>query len=66
MMSCCMVIMHSLHDVHEMNMCRAEYVCLSVHMIQLGNRWTDLDEFDMNVTPLKATLTSYFLISYNQ
>jgi hypothetical protein len=37
-------MMRSLHDVHEMNAHRAGHVCLSVRMIQLENRWTDLDE----------------------
>jgi hypothetical protein len=37
-------ILRSLHDVHEMNAKRAGNVCLSVRMIQLENRWTDLDE----------------------
>jgi hypothetical protein len=36
------------HDVLEMNAYRAGHVCLSVcpsvRMIQLENRWTDLDE----------------------
>jgi hypothetical protein len=36
--------MRSLHDVHETNACRAGHVCLSVRMIQLESRWTDLDE----------------------
>jgi hypothetical protein len=34
--------MRSLHDVHEMNAHRSGH--LSVRMIQLENRWTDLDE----------------------
>jgi hypothetical protein len=38
------VIMRSLHDAHEMNAYRAGHVCLSVRMIQLDNRWTDVDE----------------------
>jgi hypothetical protein len=38
------LILRSLHDVHEMNTSRADHVCLSVRMIQLENRWTDLDE----------------------
>jgi hypothetical protein len=33
-----LIFMHSLHDVHEIN------VCLFVHMIQLDKCWTDLDE----------------------
>jgi hypothetical protein len=36
--------MRSLHDVHEMNAYRADHVRLSVRMIQLENRCTDLDE----------------------
>jgi hypothetical protein len=44
--------MHFLHDVHEMNTYRRGHVCLSVclpaclsvHMIQLKNRRTGLDE----------------------
>jgi hypothetical protein len=36
--------MRSLHDVHQMNAYMADHVCLSVRMIQLENRWTDLDE----------------------
>jgi hypothetical protein len=35
-----MIIVHSLHNVHEMNAYRAGQVCVSVHMIQQ----TDLDE----------------------
>jgi hypothetical protein len=38
------IIMHSLHDVHEMNTYRAGHVCLSVRMIQLENYWFNLDE----------------------
>jgi hypothetical protein len=42
------IVMRSLHDVHEMNAYGAGYVCLfvrpSARMIQLRNRWTDLDE----------------------
>jgi hypothetical protein len=34
--------MRSLHDVHEMNAYRARHVY--VRMIQLKDRWTDLDE----------------------
>jgi hypothetical protein len=34
------IFMRSLHDVHKMNV---GHVCLSVHTIQLENRWTDLD-----------------------
>jgi hypothetical protein len=42
-------IVRSLCDVHEINSCRADHVCLfirpsSVRMIQLENRWTDLDK----------------------
>jgi hypothetical protein len=36
--------MRSLHDMHEVNAYRAGYVCLSVRMIQLVNRWTHLGE----------------------
>jgi hypothetical protein len=40
--------MRSLHDVHEMYAYRADhvylYVCPSVCMIKLENRWMDLDE----------------------
>jgi hypothetical protein len=36
--------MRSLLDVHEINGYRAGHVCLSVLMIQLENRLTDLDE----------------------
>jgi hypothetical protein len=40
--------MRSLHDLHEMNTYRAGHVCLSVrlsvHIIQLENLWTDVDE----------------------
>jgi hypothetical protein len=36
--------MRSLHDVREMNAYRANHVRLSIHMIQLENRWTDLCE----------------------
>jgi hypothetical protein len=42
------LIVRSLHDVHEMNAFWAGHVCLSVclsiPMIQLENRWTDLHE----------------------
>jgi hypothetical protein len=34
----------SLHTVHEMNTYRTGHVCLHVRMIQLENRWTDLDD----------------------
>jgi hypothetical protein len=38
-------VMCSLHDVHEMNAYRlATSVCLSVHMIQPENHWTDSEE----------------------
>jgi hypothetical protein len=41
----CLVL--SLHDVEEMNGCKADHVCLSsclyAFLIQLQNRWTDLD-----------------------
>jgi hypothetical protein len=33
-----------LLDMHEINAYWADHVCLSVRMIQLENRWTDLDE----------------------
>jgi hypothetical protein len=36
--------MRSMHYVHKINLYMAGYICLSVHMIQLDNRWTDLDE----------------------
>jgi hypothetical protein len=36
--------MRSLRDVHEMKAHTAGHVCLSVRMIQLDNRWTDLDK----------------------
>jgi hypothetical protein len=36
--------MHSLHDLHEVKAYRAGHVCLFVCMIQLENRWMDLDE----------------------
>jgi hypothetical protein len=36
--------MRSLHDMCEMNACRADHVYLSARMIQLENRWTDFDE----------------------
>jgi hypothetical protein len=42
------VIIRSLHDVYEMNVYMTGYVCLSVclsvRMIQLENRWRDLDK----------------------
>jgi hypothetical protein len=37
------IIMRSLHDVHEMNAYSAVHVCPSVHIIQLESRWTNLD-----------------------
>jgi hypothetical protein len=37
------VTVHSLHDVHKANEYRARHVSLSVRMIKLENRWTDLD-----------------------
>jgi hypothetical protein len=41
-------IMRSLHDVHEMNAYRTDHVCLSVRLsvriIQLHNRWSNLDD----------------------
>jgi hypothetical protein len=36
--------MRSLHGVNEFNAERTGHVCLSVPMIQLDNRWMDLDE----------------------
>jgi hypothetical protein len=37
--------MHSLHDIREMNMHRADDVCLPICPCdQLENCWTDLDE----------------------
>jgi len=44
-----LLIMHFLHDVHEMNACRSAMsvrpcIRISVLMIQLKNHWTDLDE----------------------
>jgi hypothetical protein len=38
------LVARSLHDVHEMKAYWAGHVCLSVRMIQLENRWMDLDE----------------------
>jgi hypothetical protein len=63
--------MHSLHDAHEMNTYKAGHVCLSdhlqVHMIQLENRWTDLDQiwygrYAVEVYPKIV----FFSISYNR
>jgi hypothetical protein len=36
--------MRFVHDLQEMNAYRTDRVCLSVSMIQLENRWTDLYE----------------------
>jgi hypothetical protein len=36
--------MCSLHNVHEMNTYMAGHACLSICMIQLENRWMDLEE----------------------
>jgi hypothetical protein len=36
--------MRSLHFVYEMNAYRTAAFCLSVHMIQFDNQWTDFDE----------------------
>jgi hypothetical protein len=36
--------MRSSEDMHQMNAYRVGHVRLSVHMIQLENRLTDLDE----------------------
>jgi hypothetical protein len=36
--------MSSLYDVHEMNAHRAGLLCLYIRIIQLENRWQDLDE----------------------
>jgi hypothetical protein len=44
LMSDLLFTIRSLHNVHEINTHRAGNVCLSVRMIQLENRWTDLDE----------------------
>jgi hypothetical protein len=45
---CLDIIMRSSYGVHEVNAYRDAHVylsvCLSVRMIQLENRWTDLDE----------------------
>jgi hypothetical protein len=38
------IFMRSLHDAHEINAYRADYVCLPVRMIHLENRWADLEE----------------------
>jgi hypothetical protein len=38
-----MFILRSLHDAHKMNAYRNGR-CLSVHMFQLENRWTDFDK----------------------
>jgi hypothetical protein len=59
------VIMHSLHNVHEMNTQRAGHVCLSAwfNSITAGRIWM---KFGMDVMPLGTTLKSYFSISYNQ
>jgi hypothetical protein len=38
------VVVHYLHDAHEMNAYRADHVfCLSVHMNQVKIHWMDLD-----------------------
>jgi hypothetical protein len=59
------VVMHSLHDVHEVNAYRAVHVCLSICIIQLENRWTDLDEIWLDIMPLGTSVKSYFTVSYN-
>lgn len=33
-----------LRDLYEINAYRADHVCLSVRIIQIENRWTELDE----------------------
>jgi hypothetical protein len=38
------LIVCSLHDVHELNTCRADHVCPSVCAFQLEDCWTDFDE----------------------
>jgi hypothetical protein len=58
--------MCSLHDVHEMNAYSlVMFVCVSVRMIQLENRWTDLDEIWYGRYAIGTALKSYFAISYN-
>jgi hypothetical protein len=39
-----LIIISSLHDMRGMNAYRAGHIRLSVRIIQLENRWTDLDE----------------------
>jgi hypothetical protein len=58
-------IMRSLHNVHEMNTYRAGHVCLSIRVIQLENRWTDLDEI-LYVWTLCHWGLPYFSIFYHR
>jgi hypothetical protein len=58
-----LIIMRSLHNVHEMNACRADQVCLSVHMPAWFNLSTAEQiwiKFGMGIMPLGPTLKSYF------
>jgi hypothetical protein len=58
------IIMRSLHDVHEMN---AGHVHLSIRMIELENRWTDLDGIWCGRCAIRGTnLKSYFSVFYKR
>jgi hypothetical protein len=58
------LVMHSLHDVHNMNTYKADCVCPSTYL----NLRTDgqiLMKLDMIIMPLEAIPNSNFLISSN-
>jgi hypothetical protein len=60
------IIMCSLHDVHELNSRRADRVCPSVRMIQLENRWTDLDEIYYGRCAIRVYPKIVLLINFLQ
>jgi hypothetical protein len=49
-------LVHSLHDVHKMNACRATHVGQAVRMILLENYGMRWIKSDMDIWPLKAIL----------
>jgi hypothetical protein len=58
--------MRYLHDVHKISTYKSILsVYQSVHMIQLENSWTDLDEIWHGRYAIGDSLKSYFSIFYN-
>jgi hypothetical protein len=56
----------SLHDVPEVVSQRTGYLCLSVRMFQLQNRWTDSDAFRHGHYAIESYPNLVILISYNR